>query len=192
MGECDLVRLDCRAEAIGALSSGLERYGPVGGEPAWLVSAVWLGASNGDYIATSSTRVQLDGYIARPLAIHRTDDFLRQMRTEPPDIAARLMARTSDVKLPEPARPEPPRALERCPGPPSSTLVLIRQTQSRSILHRVACGLLFAFEDERSVLVGTDGDTAAMVLSEDPSLIDRYVAECEPLTVAEYLSRHRD
>jgi hypothetical protein len=186
----DLVKLECGPETIGALSSHLEGYGPVDGEPQWLVSAAWLCAADADYLATSSTEVLSDGYIARPLAIDRVDEFLRKMRSELPDIAARLVARTSDVQLPEAARPEPPAALQRSRGPPRSTTVLIRLAQCRSIVHRVACGLLFEFDGSPSLLVGTDPSTPAMVLSEDSKLIERYVAECEHLGAAEYIDRY--
>jgi hypothetical protein len=191
VGAQDLVTLECDPETVRALAARLERYGPLNGEPQWLVSAVWLCTATTDYLATSSTKVLPDGYIARPLAIDRSDDFLRQMRDEVPDIAARLMARTSDIRLPEPARPEPSGDLHRCPSAPCSTSVLVRMARCRSIVHPVACALRFDFEGGRSVLVGTDPSTPAMVLSEDRKLIDRFASACESLSAEDYLSRAR-
>lgn len=185
----DLVKLECVPDSIRSLAARLQRYGPAGGEPDWLVSAIWLCTATTDCLATSSTKVLPDGYIARPLALHRVDDFLRQIRSEVPDIAARLAARTSDVQLPEPARPRPPDSLDECPAP-VSTSVLIRVSERESSVHRVACGLLFAFDGRASLLVGTDIGTPAMVLSEDRALIDRYVGGCEVLPADEYVRRY--
>ena len=183
--------MDCGPETIGKLAAQLDCFGPVEGEPEWLVSAVWLCAGDADYLASSSTKVLSDGYIARPLSIHRVDDFVRQLRSELPDVAARLVGRTSDAQLPGPARPRPPADLRRCRDGPSSTDVLIRVAERASTVHRVACGLVFGFDAHR-LLVGTDVGTLAMVLSEDPALIDRYLSTCEALSAVDYLSRCGD
>ncbi|HYX45886.1 MAG TPA: hypothetical protein VE820_03550 [Sphingomicrobium sp.] len=144
--------------------------------------------SDADYLATPSTTVLFDGYIARPLAIDRADDFVRQLKSDLPDITARLVARSSDLLLPEPARPRSPPTLQRCPDRPSSTTVLIRIASRAVAEHRIACGLLFRFDDRR-LLVGTDRETLAMVLSEDDELIDHYLASCEAVDAADYLDR---
>ena len=183
------MRLECRPEAIGALAAHLTDFGAIEGQPEWLVSAVWLRADNADYLATPSTKVLSDGYIARPLTIDRADDFVRRLRSELPDIAARLVARNGDLRLPEPARPETPSELERSPGSPIATSVLIRVAERAAAEHRIACGLLFSFESQH-VLVGTDPATLAMVLSSDGELIDRYVAACEVLSADDYLERY--
>ena len=189
MGEGEFVKLECRPETIRALAEQLERIGAVMGDPEWLVSAVWLSTADAEYLATSSTKVLSDGYIARPLTIDRTDDFVRQLRSDLPDVASRLVARSGDADLPEPARPRPPASLERCPGPPLSTLILIRVAARATIEHRVACGLLLNFE-KRRLLVGTDVGTLAMVLSDDNDLIDRYLASCEVLAAKDYIDRY--
>lgn len=192
MSECELVRLECRPEALAALAGHLESYGAVDGEPEWLVSAVWLRAGGVDYLATSSTKVLRDGYIARPLAIDRTVDFHAQMQSELPDIAARLAARTGQFELPEAALPPLPADLRRCSAPPVSTTVLIRLAQCRSAVHRVAGALLFEFDQGRRLLVGTDPATPAMVLSEDELLIDRYLVRSEALTIPAYAEQYCD
>ena len=189
MDERELVKLQCSPEALATLASQLESYGPLAAEPEWLVSAVWLCAGGVDYLATSSTEVLSDGHIARPLAIDDTGDLLRAMEGELPDIAARLVARTGQFELPELATPERPSSLTRCPAPPASATVLVRRSRCRSIVHRVACAVLFEFDEGRRLLVGTDPATPAMVLSEDDSLIDRYVAQCETLSLAAYSDR---
>jgi hypothetical protein len=185
----EFVKLECRPDTIRSLAQHLRRFGAVGADPEWLVSAVWLCTSDAEYLATSSTRVLSDGYIARPLTIDRTDDFVRHLRSDLPDVASRLVARTGDARLPEPARPRPPASLERCPGPPRSTSVLIRVAERAATEHRVACGLLLNFEAQR-LLVGTDVGTLAMVLSDDDHLIDRYLAGCEILACLDYLDRY--
>jgi hypothetical protein len=189
VGVGEFVKLECRPETIGALAAHLSNFGPLEGPAEWLVSAVWLRADNADYLATPSTTVLSDGYIARQLTIDRTDDFVRQLRTDLPDIGARLVARSSDLGLPEPARPKPPSDLDQSPGPPLATSVLIRVAARASTEHRIACGLLFSFGAQR-VLVGTDPSTLAMVLSRDDQVIDRYVTACEKLPADEYLKLH--
>lgn len=191
VGVGEFVRLGCRREAICALAGQLDRFGATPGDPGWLVSAVWLCTADADYIATPSTTVLFDGYIARPLAIDRADDFVRQLKGDLPDIAARLVARSSDVKLAEAARPQPPADLQRCPGVPKSVEVLIHVAARAAAEHRIACGLLFTFEGRR-LLVGSDTGMLAIVLSEDEDLIDRYLARCEAIEVEEYFDRVRD
>jgi hypothetical protein len=186
VGVGEFVKLECRPETIRALAEHLERFGAVTGNPEWLVSAVWLCTPDAEYLATSSTRVLSDGYIARPLTIDRTDDFVRHLRSDLPDVASRLVARTGDADLPEPAPLRPPASLEQCPRPILSTSVLIRVAARAATEHRVACGLLINFEAGR-LLVGTDVGTLAMVLSDDDELIDRYLAACELLAVGDYL-----
>ena len=190
MSADDLVKLECRSETLVALASGLERFGPVAGEPDWLVSAMWLCTANTDYLATSSTQVLGDGYIARPLVIDRADEFLRQLKGELPDISGRLIARQSGLQLPEAERPVPPSDLRRCASSQHSTDVLVRVSERASAVHRVACALLFGFDDGTSLLVGTDIGTLAMVESDDRSLIDRYVASCEVVTADDYVRRY--
>jgi hypothetical protein len=188
VGTGEFVKLECQPSIIRAIARDLERFGAVSGEPEWLVSGVWLCTPGADYLATSSTLVLADGYIARPLTIHRADDFTRQLRSDLPDIQSRLVARTGSCNLPEPARARPHEALERCPSPPLRTAVLIRIAPRAQSEHRVACGLLLTFEGKR-LLVGTDVGTLAMVLSEDEELIERYLADCEALSTSEYLER---
>ena len=189
MGVDDIVKLEGRPEAIRAVSDHLEQFGAVEGEPDWLVSAVWLRADHADYLATPSTRVLSDGYIARSLTIDRADDFVRQLRSDLPDIAARLVGRGSASRLPRPARPQEPPSLDQCSGPPLTTSVLIRVATRVAAEHRIACGMLFSFNDHR-LLVGTDPGTIAMVLSKNAALIDRYLADCEALPAGEYLARY--
>jgi len=183
------VKLECRPETIRALAQHLERFGAVMGEPEWLVSGVWLCTPNAEYLATSSTRVMSDGYIARPLTIDRADDFVRHLRSDLPDVASRLVARTGNADLPDPARARPNGALEQCPAPPSATFVLVRVAVRAAAEHRVACGLLLNFEARR-LLVGTDVETLAMVLSDDEDLIDRYLEGCERVAADDYLGRY--
>ena len=189
MGLGEFVKLECRPETIRALAEHLERFGAVIGDPEWLISAVWLCTSDAEYLATSATKVLSDGYIARPLTIDRADDFVRHLRSDLPDVASRLVARTGDADLPEPERPRPPPSLEKCPGATLSTFVVIRIAARAATEHRVACGVLVHFEARR-LLIGTDIGTLAMVLSDDDDLIDRYLASCEVLAAADYLDRY--
>jgi hypothetical protein len=189
VGGEDIVRLEGRSDAIRTVSDHLEQFGAVEGEPDWLVSAVWLRADGADYLATPSTRVLPDGYIARPLTIDRADEFVRQLRSDLPDIAARLVGRRSDARLPESARPRAPSSFEQCSSRPLATSVLIRVATHSAAEHRIACGLLFSLEDHR-LLVGTDPGTLAMVLSNDAELIERYLVACETLPTEEYLARY--
>jgi hypothetical protein len=189
VGASDLVGLDCRAGTLVALQSGLEQFGRIEAAD-WLTSAVWLKASDCDFLATSVTRVLSDGYIGRPLSIARADDFARQLRSELPDISTRLTARQNGLELPEPARPAPPAILERPPACGYTLQVLIRMAERASCSHRIACALRFDFEDGRFLLVGTDVGTLAMVLSDDPGIVGRYSAACDAIPAKEYLAYH--
>lgn len=187
MSADDVVKLECRAETIQALAAGLERFGPVYADAEWLVSAVWLCTSTADYLASSATKVLADGYIARPLVIDRADEFLRQLKADLPDISGRLTARQSGLQLPEPERPIPPPDLQPSPRADYSTDVLVRRSERASAVHRVACALLFGFDEGTPLLIGTDPATLAMVISTDRPLIDRYVTGCEVLAADDYL-----
>ena len=190
MSADDLVKLECRTETLIALASGLERFGPVTCDPDWLVSAMWLCTASADYLATSSTQVLADGYIARPLVVDRADEFLRQLKGDLPDISGRLIARQSGLQLPEAERPMPPSDLRPSPSSRHSTDVVVRVSERASAVHRVACALLFGFDDGSSLLVGTDIATLAMVVSDDRSLIDRYAEDCEVMSADAYVRRY--
>lgn len=186
MGVTDHVKLECRPEAISALAAGLQGFTPIGADPQWLISAVWL-AGDADYLATPSTKVQPDGYIARPLAIQRVDEFTDRLAADLPDISSRLVARQSGVRLPDAEHPRRP-ALSSVPAGEYSMAVLIRICVRSATTHRVACGLLFTFHGGR-LLVGTDVGTLAMVLSQDEALIDGYLAACETIPSKDYIDR---
>ena len=51
VGVGDSLELECRPETLRALAEHLGRFGAVMGDPEWLVSAVWLCASDGEYLA---------------------------------------------------------------------------------------------------------------------------------------------
>jgi hypothetical protein len=104
-----------------------------------------------------------------------------------PDISGRLLGRDSDVELPVPVTPESPRDLKLRPEGPYSVAVLVRRAKRQSVVHRIACGLLFDFENSQ-LLIGTDVETLAMVLSDEPALIERYCAACECVPADDYLS----
>ena len=186
MDACD-VQPDCRPEILRALVSGLERFGTLSADPDWLVSMVWLQVADGNLIASSSTMVLADGYVARLLAIHRIEDFAEQLESKLPDISNGLTARRSDLDLPDSAAPEPPADLRRPPEGPYSLSIVIRVAAHRTVMHRVACGLLFEFSAGGTLLVGTDVATLAMVMSEDEALVDRYMVDCERVSADEYL-----
>lgn len=188
MGDGDFVGLECGPETIGTLAQQLEGFGVIGCDPEWLVSAICLRALGSDYIASSSTRVLSNGYVARRLAIHRSDEFVRAIDKDVPDISGRLKARNSGVELP-PAQVPVAGTLTPVPAGTYSTDVLIRVSDRASRTYRVGCGLLFAFERER-LLVATDVGTLAMVLSRDDALIDAYLSRCEAVRAADYITRY--
>ena len=129
-----------------------------------------------------------DGYVARPLTICSEDELASQVAAEVPDVAARLLGRGSAIELPPATEaPSHPQSLEPWSGPYSAS-VLLRVSERCETIDRVACALLFIDQDDRLLLVGTDVSTLAMVISEDPQLIDRYRASCEELSPAEYLA----
>lgn len=184
-----VVKLVCAGDALGDLASALESYGAVEGEPDWLISAVWLRSAGGEYLATTSTKVLSDGFIARPLVIERTEEFVAKLKCELPDISARLQARQSRIELPGAERPSSPEAAREWQKGPYSTSVLIRPAASGVMIHHVSCGLLLEQEGER-LLIGTDPATPSMVLSRDSDLIDRYASACTCVSAQDYLSAY--
>jgi len=192
VGEHGFVQLDCEAETLLAIASRLRRFGPTDGAPEWLVSGVWLCTDEADYIATASVEVLGSGTVARPLAIHRPGELVRQIKRDLPNVSARLIGRNGDfhLSLGEEA-PEPPSSLLQWLSPSYSAHVLVRVLQGQSITQRVACAVLMDCESGR-LLVGTDPSTLAMVLSEDPTVIERYADGYEALSAVEYLKRCGD
>jgi hypothetical protein len=189
VGTGEFVELQGRPEAIRQLASELVRLGSIEAAPGWLVSAVWLQTRRSDFIASSTTKVLSDGYIARPLAIQSASDFEAQLAGELVDINGRLIARQSAAQLPEASMPARPATLEPAGEGPYSTTILIRRCERGPTTHRVACGMLFEFK-KRRLLVGTDLGTLAMVVADDCELVERYVASCETLPPGEYLDDH--
>jgi hypothetical protein len=186
----DLVTLKCRAETLTALATGLTRFGPTQGEPEWLVSGVWLCVGDAHYLATASVEVLADGYVARPLDIAPTDELADRLEAELPDVSARLVGRGNAFELPRAGdRPMPPKSLSTWHNGPYSTSVLLRVSERVSSVHQVECALLFVGGNRRSLLVGTDPSTLAMVISEDEALIERYGASCKRLPLKDYLER---
>jgi hypothetical protein len=187
------IGLKCRAETLTALAEGLTQFGPADGEPAWLVSGVWLATRTGQYVATATAEVLGDGHVARPLNIASPNELAAQIAAEASDVSARLLGRGSNIELPSSDEvPSPPRSLKRWRANAWSTVVLVRVTQHASTVNRVACALLFAGESGRSLLVGTDVSSLAMVLSEDPDLIARYRIDCEEFSPEDYAALRPD
>jgi hypothetical protein len=190
VAEAHLVPLKCRAETLKLLSTGLTRFGPVPGEPQWLVSGVWLCCAAENYLATASTEVLANGIVARPLQVEPIDELVRQIATELPDMAARLVSRHSAVELPTADRTvSPPDALAAWPPYPYSTSVVFRISERQAQVEQVACALVFTSSAGSLLLVGTDPSSLAMVLSDEKLIIDRYCAACETVSLEEYLLR---
>ena len=192
VSEGEFVPLKCCSDTLMALATGLTRFGPAEGAPDWLVSGVWLCTPQADFVATASAEVLADGYLARPLTVSPRDELLAAVEAELPDIEGRLMGRGCDLVLPRTSSDfAAPGSLREWPDSNYSMKVLVRVVRSASATHRVACGLLFGAMD-RQLLVGTDASSLAMVLSEDPDLIDRYRRNCEALESDEYFDSARD
>lgn len=182
------IRLECERETLEALASGLTHYGPDVGEPEWLVAGAWLCTKDRKYLATASVQVLPDGFVARSLNIRTPEDFARHLQAELPDVAARVTARGNGITLPPAEAPSPPGHLATWSTADYDTEVLVRTTRCATGHNRVACALLFTTKDGRALLVGSDPSTLALVLSEDPDLIDRYRNECALLTLTQYLA----
>ena len=171
-----------------ALASGLTQYAPAAGDPEWLVSGAWLCTKDRQYLASASVQVLPDGFVARSLDICTPEKLAQQLEGEIPNVAARLSARGNGSSLPAIEPPSPPREFSSWAGGTYDTKVLVRSTRCASGNNRVSCGLLFTTQD-RSLLVGSDPSTLALVFSTDPELIRRYSEQCEELTPVEYLTR---
>ena len=184
----DYVRLDCGPQTLETLASGLSHYAPAGGQPEWLVTGAWLCTARARYIVTATIKVLPDGFVARGLQICRPEDLTRHIEAELGDVAGRLTARGNGMTLPPVGIPSPPQHLNRWSEPSYETKILVRASERAAGTNHVACGILFASAD-RSLLVGSDPSTLALVLGDDPQLIERYCSGCVALTPAEYLLR---
>jgi hypothetical protein len=190
VGNGDFVGLGCRTDALEALSRRLTGFGAGGGAPDWLVSGVWLRTPATQYLATSSTHVLSDGYVARALDITPVREFVEQLKTDLPDVSERLAARCSDIELPSAdEQPAAPRLLSDWPGGDYETFVVLRRAARSANVHRIGCALLFTAGGGRRLLIGADPSTPAMVVSEDEALIERYCDACELIPAAEYVRR---
>jgi len=186
----DFIALGCGADTLRAVAAGLTHFGPADGAPDWLLAGIWLRAGDEPYLATVSTDVLADGFVARPLNIDTPAEFKARIEAELPDIAARMHILGHGTDAPAVVHaPVPPASLHEWAAGPYATTVLVRVAKRESCIHRVACGLLFTSDTGGSLLIGADPSTMAMVLSDDPALIDRYCAACETLTPADYLIR---
>jgi hypothetical protein len=182
------VSLRCGADTLIGLSTGLTRLGPAAGEADWLMSGVWLCCGAENYLATASTEVLPDGFVARALQIDPVDELVRSVAAELPDISTKLIGRKGAVDLPSADEvPSPPATLRAWGPAPYNTQVLVRASERQAHIHRVACALVFTTK-AGSLLVGTDPSSMAMVVTDDPTMIARYRAGCEALTVEEYLA----
>ncbi len=148
-----------------------------------------VSAPVGHFVAVRSrAEVLPDGHVARPLNICTAAELVAQIEADLPDVSGRLISRGSGIQLEQvPSTPPTPGPLEHWPSEPYSLSVLVRASQRASDVNRVGCGLLFRSENGRALLVGTDNSSLAMVLSEEPKLIEHYCTDCDVLTIAEYL-----
>ena len=185
MGCGEDVRLSCTLATLDALATSLTHYGSAGGAPDWLITGAWLRAANTDYFVTANVEVLSDGFVARSLSITRLDEVVRHLEAELPDVSARLAARGNGTLLPD-VEPPAPGVLQ--PWTPESydMRVLVRVTRRASSTHRIACGLLFNTGDGRSLLIGSDPSTLALVFCEEGGMIERYQSDCVALTLPAY------
>jgi hypothetical protein len=183
----EYVTLKCAPDTLEKLAAGLTHFAAAGGAPDWLVSGAWLLTGSAQYFATASVEVLPDGFVARGLDICSAAELAERLAADIPDVSSRLIARGNGMDLPAPQTPEPPQHPSPWPFEAYATHVLVRISQRASSVNRVACALLFRAGD-RSLLVGSDVQTLALVLSEDSELIGRYREDCEALTPADYLA----
>ena len=187
MKDGDIVPLKCSSETLAAITAGLSRFGPAGGEPDWLVSGVWLCTADANYLATSFTDVLADGYVARTLNIHSPGELASAVEADLDDIEDRLRGRGNNSSLPRPCGDfGPPESLQSWDSNMVRVKVLLRVAERLLTTHRVACALLFEGRDARLLLVGTDTASLAMVVSEDEELIRRYRDECEEIDAIDF------
>jgi hypothetical protein len=183
----DLVPMKCPADLLDSLATGLTAYACSGGEPEWLLTGVWLACGIVAYLVTPSIEVLEDGLVARPLVIERPEEVRSGIEEALPDIQGRLLARGSNVVLPDQmSLPRPPAELRQWPSGRYRMAIVLRIRETLATQHRVACALLFRSDLGPSLLVGTDRRTLAMTLSDDEQLIDLYMSECEEVSLAEY------
>jgi hypothetical protein len=190
VGNGDFVGLGCRTEVLEALSRYLTGFGAGGGAPDWLVSAVWLCTPAAQYLATSSTHVLPDGYVARALDIAPVGEFAERLKADLPEVSERLALRRTDIELPAADEQRAaPQLLREWPAADYESFVLLRLAARSAKVHRIGCGLLFTANGGRKLLVGADISTPAMVVSDEESLVERYCEGCEIVPIADYARR---
>jgi hypothetical protein len=186
----DDVAIESGAGSLLALAEGLTQFGPLGGEPEWLVSGIWLCAGLSQFILTATVDVLSDGFVARVLNICTPDELVAQIQGHLPDVSGRLVTRGSAISLADAIpRLSAPARLTRWPPGPYRMSVVVRTSQRASSPHRVACALHFVGERNNQLLVGTDITSIAMVMTQEPSLIASYMKGCEAYAPADYLER---
>jgi hypothetical protein len=182
-----LIPMKCPADVLDSLALGFTGFACSGGAPDWLLTGVWLACGMVAYLATSSIEVLEDGLLARPLAIDRPEAVRLGIEEALPDIQSRLLARGSNVVLPERVSlPEPPAQFQQWPSEDYRMTILLRIAESATLTHQIATALLFRSESGRTLLIGTDRMTLAMVLSEEHELVRQYLIGCEEVSPAEY------
>jgi hypothetical protein len=181
----EFVGLECKPGVVETLAGQLDRLGAIEGAASWLVSMVWLSAGDSEFLASPSTKVLADGFIARPLAIQSVADFELELETSLNDISSRLVSFGAGAQLPQSRAPAIPANIQTVSGV-YSTSILIRSSARGSATHRTACGLLFDL-GQRRILIGTDIRILALVFSDEDDLIERYVAGCELVPAAQYV-----
>jgi hypothetical protein len=186
------VQLQATPSALDALHTGLTQFGPAAGSPEWLIGGVWLCTNSQSFLATAAVDVLADGQVARPLCLSTGPELVAQVEAELPDVAGRLRTRGSDIAFhATPALPQPER-LSLWPQGPFSMSVVVRAYRRASHINHIACGLLFRSEAGRSLLIGTDLGSLALVFSENAELIERYRSDCDLLSLTDYFERCRD
>ena len=186
----DLIPLRCPPGTLDLLVSGLCGFAAATVGTDWLISAAFLETGQGTFIASTAIEILRDGTVARPLQIASTAQVVEELRDAVPDIRHRVEARGFSTALSVPPEQVRAPAMNDWFEVGYEFHVLVRSVERFQAIHQIACGILFRNpETGERLLIASDLTTPALVLSQDPPLIDLYVDQCSTMDLPSYRER---
>lgn len=186
----EIVSLIAPEAALEWLSTDFLSFSPAENDFEWLVGGVWLRTKFGVFLATAGVTVLADGQVVRPLELQSSEDMLAQVAAEIPFINDHLQEHASSVMIESPPLQFLPVVLKPWRAETYTMHIVIRNWRCRARARALqsASALLFTSGGGARLLVGTDVASLAMVLSEDLTLIEAYLDDCQLMSVADYFS----
>jgi hypothetical protein len=162
------IRLNATQRVLEALEGGLRRYGPLGGDDEWLVTALWLCTDSAAFIAFA------DG---EGLTVCPAEEYLFRLARDLNATGDSNNACSVPAALPDPTDLE-------CWPERTCTLSVVSGPS-------VGCGLLFGGAGGARVLVAGRPGSPALLYSDDPVEIARLCQDDDPMPVDAWFARRQ-